>query len=145
MWKPPLVQLPHNYRGCYFLVYGVDNAPKLKTPFYSNKIKFQVPESGIILTSSSPNDNYSDPAIFFDSTLGEIHKLTPPFKRYDLILSSDTLKCGNQEYLWYHIWIIKDEPNWSAKEDSINRLNLKLIEACNLTKTIRPAANIGLA
>jgi hypothetical protein len=126
-------RLPHNYRGYVILIYGVDNAPKLRTPFYSNKIRFQVPVSGIILTSSSPNDNYSDPAIFFDSTLGEIHKLTPPLKRHDLPLSSDTLKCGNKKYL-YDIWIIKDEPNWSAKEDTINRLDLKFIEACNLTK-----------
>ena len=114
-------QLPHNYRGYVIVVYGVDNASKLKTPFYSNKIKFKVPVSGIILTSSLPSDNYSDPAVFLDSTLGEIHKLPVPLKRHDLPLSSDTLKCGNKNYL-FDIWIIKDEPNWSAKEDTINRL-----------------------
>ncbi len=126
-------RLPHNYRGYVILVYGVDNAPKLKTPFYSNKIKFIVPSSGIILTSSLPNDNYSDPAIFFDSTIGEIHKLPSPLKRHDLPLWSDTLKCDNKNYL-YDIWIIKDQPNWSAKDDTINRLDLKFIEACKLTK-----------
>lgn len=125
--------LPHNYRGYVIVVYGVDNASKLKTPFYSNKIKFQVPLSGIILTSSLPNDNYSDPAVFLDSTLGEIHKLPVPLKRHDLPLSSDTLKCGNKNYL-YDIWIIKDEPNWSAKEDTINRLDLKFLDACTLTR-----------
>jgi len=126
-------QLPHNYRGYVILVYGVENTPKLKTPFYSNKIKLKVPESGIILTSSYPDENYSDPALFFDSTLGEIHKLSPPLTRHDLPLSSDTLKCEKKNYL-YDIWIIKDEPNWSAKEDTINRLDLKFIEACKLTK-----------
>jgi len=125
--------LPHNYHGYVIVVYGVDNAPKLKTAIYSNKIKFKVPLSGIILTSSLPNDNYSDPAVFLDSTLGEIHKLPVPLKRYDLPLSSDTLKCGNKNYL-FDIWIIKDEPNWSAKEDTINRLDLKFLEACTLTK-----------
>lgn len=125
--------LPHNYRGYVIVVYGVDNASKLKTPFYSNKIKFKVPLSGIILTSSLPNDNYSDPAVFLDSTLGEIHKLPVPLKRHDLPLSSDTLKCGNKNYL-FDIWIIKDEPNWSAKEDTINRLDLKFLEACALTR-----------
>jgi len=125
--------LPHNYRGYVIVVYGVDNASKLKTPFYSNKIKFQVPLSGIILTSSLPNDNYSDPAVFLDSTLGEIHRLPVPLKRYDLPLSSDTLKCGNKNYL-FDIWIIKDVPNWSAKEDTINRLDLKFLEACALTR-----------
>jgi len=126
-------QLPHNYRGYVILVYGVENTPKLKTPFYSNKIKLKVPESGIILTSSYPNDNYSGPALFFDSTLGEIRKLSPPLTRHDLPLSSDTLKCDKKNYL-YHIWIIKDETNWSPKEDTINRLDLKFIEACKLTK-----------
>lgn len=126
-------RLPHNYRGYVIVVYGVDNAPKLKIPFYSNKIKFKVPLSGIILTSSLPNDNYSDPAVFLDSTLGEIHMLPAPFKRHDLPLSSDTLKCSDKNYL-FDIWIIKDEPNWSAKEDTINRLDLKFIEACKLTK-----------
>lgn len=126
-------RLPHNYRGYVILIYGVDNASKLKTPFYSNKIKLNVPASGIILTSSFPNDNYSDPAIFLDSTIGKIQKLSASLKRYDLPLSSDTLKCGDKNYL-YDIWIIKDKPNWSAKEDTINRLDLKFIEACNLTK-----------
>ena len=125
--------LPHNYRGYVIVVYGVYKAPKLKTPFFSNKIKFKVPLSGIILTSSIPNANYSQPAVFLDSTLGEIHKLPVPLKRHDLPLSSDTLKCGNKNYL-FDIWIIKDEPNWSAKEDTINRLDLKFIEACTLTR-----------
>jgi hypothetical protein len=123
--------LPHNYRGYVIVVYGVGNASKLKAPFYSNKSKFKVPLSGIILTSSLRNDNYSDPAIFLDSTLGEIHELPVPLKRHDLPLSSDTLKCGNKNYL-FDIWIIKDEPNWSAKEDTINRLDLKFLEACTL-------------
>jgi hypothetical protein len=126
-------RLPHNYRGYVIVVYGVDNASKLKTPIYSNKIKFNVPLSGIILTSSLPNDNYSDPAVFLDSTLGEIHKLPALLKRHDLPLSSDTLKCGNKNYL-FDIWIIKDEPNWSAKEDTINRLDLKFLEACTMTR-----------
>jgi len=126
-------QLPHNYRGYVILVYGVDNTPKLRTRFYSNKIKLKVPESGIILTSSYPNDNYSDQALFFDSTLGEIYKRSPLLTRHSIPLSSDTLNCGNRNYL-YDIWIIKDEPNWSAKEDAINRLDLKFIEACNLAK-----------
>jgi hypothetical protein len=125
--------LPHNYRGYVIVVYGVDNASKLKTPFYSNKIKLKVPSSGIILTSSLPIDNYSDPAVFLDSTFGEIHKLPVPLKRHDLPLSSDTLKCGKKNYL-YDIWIIKDEPNWSSKEDTINRLDLKFLEACTLTR-----------
>jgi hypothetical protein len=112
-------------------VYGVDNAPKLRTRFYSNKVTFQVPGSGIILTSSSPNENYTDPAIFLDSTIGEIQELPSSMKRHDLPLSSDTLKCGNEKFL-YDIWIIKNEPNWSVKEHTTNRLDLKLIEACNL-------------
>lgn len=124
-------RLPHNYRGYVILVYGVDDAPKLTTIFYSNRIKLSVPPSGIILTSGSPNDNYSDPAIFLDSTTGKIQDLPPRFRRYDLPLSSDKLKCGNKSYL-YDIWIIKDEPNWSSKEDSINRLDLKLLEVCTL-------------
>jgi hypothetical protein len=61
--------LPHNYRGYVLLVYGVDHAPKMKKPFYTNKIKLSIPVSGIILTSSSPNDNYINPAVFLDSTL----------------------------------------------------------------------------
>lgn len=125
--------LPHNYRGYVVVVYGVDKAPRLRTPFYSNKIKFNVPSSGIIVTSSLPNDNYSDPAVFLDSTLGNINDLPEPYKRHDIPYSTDTLNCGDKNYL-IDIWHIKDQPNWTQKEDTINRLDLKLLEACRLTK-----------
>jgi hypothetical protein len=125
--------LPHNYRGYVIVVYGVDNAPKLKTPFYSNKIEFNITSSGIIVTSSLPNDNYSDPAVFLDSTLGEIHKLPKPYTRHDIPYSTDTLECDGKNYL-VDIWLIKDEPNWIKSEDTLNRLDLKLIEACTMTK-----------
>jgi hypothetical protein len=125
--------LPHNYRGYIMVVYGVENAPKLKTPFYSNKIKFTVTASGIILTSSLPNDNYSDPAVFLDSTLGEINTLPRPYTRHDIPYSTDTLKCDDKNYL-LDMWLIKDEPNWMKKEDTLNRLDLKLIEACTLIR-----------
>jgi hypothetical protein len=124
--------LPHNYRGYVVVVYGVDKAPRLRTPFYSNKIKFNVPLSGIIVTSSLPNENYSDPAVFLDSTLGKIAELPEPYKRHDIPYSTDTLKCGDKNYL-IDIWFIKDQPSWTQKEDTINRLDLKLIEACSLT------------
>lgn len=72
-------------------VYGVDDAPRLKTRFYSNKIKMVVPRSGILFTSSLPNDNYSDPPVFLDSTLGTIEDMPKPFKRHSAPVLADTL------------------------------------------------------
>lgn len=125
--------LPHNYKGYVVVVYGVDKVPRSKPPFYSNKIWYNVPLSGIILTSDLPNNNYSYPAVFLDSTLGEIDKLPDPYKRYGIPHSTNPLKCGDKSYLM-DIWFIKDQPDWSRKEDTINRLDLKLAEACTLIK-----------
>lgn len=123
--------LPHNYRGYVILVYEVNGAPRLKTPLYTNKAKFKVPLNGIILTSGRAPGNFNDPAVFHDSTLGNIEYLKGSLRRYDLPLSSDQINCQGKTYN-YDIWIIKDEPNWSAVEDSINRLDLKLAEVCKL-------------
>ncbi|MBL0154194.1 MAG: hypothetical protein IPP93_12170 [Chitinophagaceae bacterium] len=123
--------LPHNYRGYVVVVYGVDHASKLKKPFFRNKIKLYVPSSGIILTSGKPSDNYDDPAIFLDSTLGEIQNLPAPFTRYEIPYSSDTLHCGEKNYLM-DVWLIKDKPSWTNEDDIQNRFDLKLAEACNL-------------
>jgi hypothetical protein len=125
-------RLPHAYRGNVILVYGVEQAPMLKTRFYSNKIKLEVPPSGIILTSSLPKDNYSDPAIFLDTWFEEIHLLQPPLTRHAMSRPPDTLRCADKKYL-FNIWVIKDEPNWTSN-DVINGLDLQLIEACNFIK-----------
>ena len=125
--------LPHNFRGYVVLVYGVNKVQGPVTPLYSNKLRFTVPSSGIILTSYLPGSNYNDPAIFLDSTLGETDKLPDPYKRYGIPHSTNPLKCGDRNYK-VDVWIIKDQPDWSRKEDSINRLDLKLAEACELIK-----------
>ncbi|QEC53616.1 hypothetical protein EDD80_12418 [Anseongella ginsenosidimutans] len=124
-------RLPHDYRGHVVLVYGVDHAPALKTPFYSNKIKMVVPPSGVLLTSSLPNDNYSDPAVFLDSTLGEIQDLPKPFKRQSAPVLTDTLRCGNRKYLMDQ-WLIKEGSYWSLKDDTVFGLDRKLLRACTL-------------
>jgi hypothetical protein len=124
--------LPQAYRGNVILVYGVEHAPTLETSFYSNKIKLEVPPSGIILTSSLPKDNYSGPAIFLDIWYQEIHLLPPPLTRHSVSLSPDSLTCADQKYL-FDIWIIKDESNWTSN-DVINGLDLQFIQACNLIK-----------
>lgn len=136
-------QLPHKFRGNIVIVYGVDNAPKLNKPFYSNKIKLNVPPSGIILTSSAPDNSYSRPANFLDSTLGEIEKLPIQLRRYGLPHSSDTLICNYGKY-FTEIWTINIEPAWSIRDDSVNKLDLKLQEACWLIQSqkIPTGANV---
>ena len=126
-----LFQLPHNYRGYVILVYGIEKAPKLKKTFYSNKTKIAVPASGIMLTSSLPDDNFNELPIFSDSTLGKIERLPPSLKRYSIPYSTEKMVCGNKNYM-ISMWLIKDEPNWSVKDDTINRLDVKLIQACDL-------------
>ncbi len=64
--------LPHNYQGYVIILYGVDKAPKLRRPFYSNKTYVKIPSNGIVFTSSMPDRNYSHSAIFLDSSLGNI-------------------------------------------------------------------------
>jgi hypothetical protein len=125
-------QLPHNYHGYVIVVYGVEKAPRLSKQILSNRIKIQVPPSGIILTSSGLSKNhYSDVPLFDDSILGEIQTLPAPFRRFSIPLTTDTLQCMSGKY-GYKLWLIKDQPNWSKIDDAINRLDLKLQQACEI-------------
>ena len=110
--------LPHNYQGYVIILYGVDKAPKLKRPFYSNRTYVKIPSNGVVFTSSKRDQNYSHSSIFLDSTLGDIENLPERFKRFGLHYKSSTLTCYSDPHS-IDIWVVgntstvSNDSNWT--------------------------------
>lgn len=128
-----LFDLPKNYKGHVLVFYNVQGQPALPTIFISNKVKVTVPPSGIILTSSLPlNEKYYHGGTFTEEGKN-INNLPGDNRRHDLPLDSDTLVCNGKKY-YFDKWIIKDQPNWTLRDDTLFKLNDKLQMACYLIK-----------
>lgn len=123
--------LPKNFKGHVLLVYNVEGHPVLPANVYSNKVRLNVPVSGIIITSSLPlNEKYYRGATFSEDGKN-ISKLEGSSRRHDLVLGSDTLICNGRKY-YFEKWIIKDQPDWTLRDDTLYNLNGKLQAACDL-------------
>lgn len=126
-----LFALPKNFKGHVLVVYNVQGQPALPTSFFTNKVKVTVPVSGIVLTSSSPlNEKYYHGGTFTENGKN-INTLNGADRRHDLPLDSDTISCNRKKY-YFDKWIIKDEPNWSKRDDTLYKLVDKLQLACDL-------------
>jgi hypothetical protein len=132
--------LPRNYKGHVLVVYNVEGQPTLPTNFLSNKVKVTVPSSGIVLTSSSPrNVQYYNGGIFTEDGKN-INDLQGADRRYDIPVLNDTIICNGRTYR-IDKWMIKDQPNWELKDDTLYKLNEKLELACDLINRKATANN----
>jgi hypothetical protein len=126
-----LFALPKNYQGHVLVLYNVEGQPALPTRFISNKVKVTVPPSGVVLTSSLPlNDKFYHDGTFTEDGK-DINDLKGAYRRHDLPLTGDTLICNGRKY-YFDIWIIKEEQNWSLRDDTLYKLNDKLQIACDI-------------
>ena len=120
-----ILHLPRNFQGHIFVVYGVDNKPKLQAKgFFSHNIDIDVPESGIIFTSTKNAKSI----IVADSSDGAIRLVSPG---YGIPFLTDTLRCGNDKYNLDILVFGKLLHDWSPIADKINR-NLKKRTACKI-------------
>jgi hypothetical protein len=114
------IEIPTNFNGFVLIIYGVQNSPKLTIPFYSNKVKLNIPESGIISTSSDINDI-------------KITRVSDD-KTYNSPYQNDSVVCNGKKYA-AEIWLVKHSPiKEQALEDSIFALKERLILACSYLK-----------
>ncbi len=135
-----LFALPKNFKGHVLVVYNVQGEPALPTSFFNNRVKVTVPAYGIFLTSSSPlNERYYHGGTFTENGKN-INNLEGTHRRYDLPLSSDTLICNGRKY-YFDMWIIKEQPNWSLRDDTLYKLGEKLQFACDLINRKATANN----
>jgi hypothetical protein len=120
-----ILHLPRNFQGHILVVYGVDNNPKLQTKnIFNPNIDVDVPESGIILTSTK----YAKSIVIIDSSDGDVKLLRPG---YGFPFSNDTLRCGKAKYNLDIIVFGKLPLGWSPIADTANR-NFKKKLACKI-------------
>lgn len=125
--------LPNNYKGWVVILYGVEDAPKLKRPFYSNKTYVQVPLNGVILTSSMPEKSYLHSTIILDSTLSNIVDQNKGLNRIGIHYKSNTLTCYSGTH-YVAIWAVTNEAEakWPNERESQIALEEKLNDVCRM-------------
>lgn len=120
-----VLHIPKNFYGYVYLIYGVENKPKLQTNnFLSSNIDLTVPSSGIIFTSDKPTRN----TVIIDSSHGEVKKIYPG---HGIPTAGDTLRCGNKKY-YIDVFVIGNfSTHWDYSTDTLKR-NLKKELACKM-------------
>jgi hypothetical protein len=103
-----VLDLPHGYHGSVFLIYGVEDKPKLPSRSFLRTIHLKIPNSGIFLTSDDRQNDFTNPFVIYDSTQ----------TRYNFGFSWDTFHCGNKTYLSDNFFLgnyVPDSLNFKKK------------------------------